>query len=124
MQFDPDAWKSFTHERLLTPPGGGGCLSLFGSSAAAHPMISEHCAAEYSEPITLRGDTFDKWMNRPDRPDNHLWDCLVGTAVAASVEGLTWHASGAPVVPKRPTMTAAELQKLKAKSAPVNRMGQ
>jgi len=124
VQFDPDAWKSFTHERLLTPPGGGGCLSLFGSSAAAHPMISEHCAAEYSEPITLRGDTFDKWLNRPDRPDNHLWDCLVGTAVAASVEGLTWHASGAPVVPKRPTMTAAELQKLKAKSAPVNRMGQ
>ena len=42
---------------------------------------------------TIRGITFDKWHESINRPDNHLWDCLIGTAVAASVTGLVWQSS-------------------------------
>lgn len=92
VQFDPDAWKTFLHERLTTALGGKGCLTLFGRSAADHELVAEHCAAESSEPVTIRGATFDKWRVKPHRPDNHLWDCLIGCAVAASVQGLAWSA--------------------------------
>lgn len=104
VQFDPDAWKTFLHGALTIPQGGPTGLRLWGKAAAAHELFAEHCGAEFSEPATLKGDTFDKWQVRPDRRDNHLWDCLVGCAVAASVQGLTWQASGeaaAPVVRRK-----------------------
>ena len=47
-------------------------------------------------PVTLRGMTFDKWSVGIGTPDNHLFDCLVGAAVAASVTGLQWHAAETP----------------------------
>jgi hypothetical protein len=98
VQFDPDAWKTFLYERLTTEPGGAGRLALFGRSAADHELLAEHCAAEQAEAVTIRGTTFDKWQVLPHRPDNHLWDCLVGCAVAASVQGSVWSPSSvAPV---------------------------
>lgn len=94
--FDPDVWKSILHERLTTPPGGGTAITLFGKDPQAHALVSEHLAAEYSTPATVRGQTFDKWTVRPDRSDNHLLDAAVLAAVAASVAGLTWTATGQP----------------------------
>jgi hypothetical protein len=114
LQFDPDSYKSLLFERLTTPPGGGTALTLFGRSAAAHALIAEHLAAEYATPATLRGITFDKWTPLPDRPDNHLLDCLVLAAVAASLAGLQWSAAGqpaAPQAPRRRTVSLAELQR-------------
>lgn len=105
VQFDPDAWKTFLWERLTAPPGGAGCLLLPGADAGAHELLAEHLAAESSEPVTVRGQTFDKWALRPHRPDNHLLDCLAGAAVAASVQGLAFDsgaASGAPAEPRPP----------------------
>ena len=34
-----------------------------------------------------RDRTVDEWKLRPTRPDNHWLDCLVGCAVAASIQG-------------------------------------
>jgi len=95
VQFDPDAWKSFVFERLTTPIGPRGAMRFYGKNPYEHEMISEHCWSETSIPKTLRGSTFDKWTQRPHRPDNHLWDCLIGCAVAASVEGITFASSTA-----------------------------
>lgn len=122
VQFDPDAWKSRVHELLTTPLGGVRTLTLFGKaggdeerrrSAAAHEMIANHLAAEYSTPVTIRGNTFDKWEVRPERPDNHLLDTVVGAAVAAGVSGVEWVATptGEPVArPARRARTLAEMQ--------------
>ncbi len=88
VQFDPDAWKTVVYNALTVPQGGTTGLTLFGRDAGVHEMLSEHLAAEYSEPVTMRGDTFDKWSIRPDRSDNHLLDAVVGCAVSASVGGL------------------------------------
>jgi hypothetical protein len=103
VQFDPDAWKSFLHAQLTVPEGGAGGLTLFGDGPDLHELLSEHVAAEYSEPATLKGDTFDKWLMRPNRTDNHLLDCLVLAAVAASVHGLSFRADGS--ASRAPTQT-------------------
>lgn len=102
-QFDPDQWKTFVYERLTAPLGGAGCLLLPGTESHAHELFCEHLAAEGSEPVTLRGTTFDKWQVKVHRPDNHWLDCLVGCAVAAAVRGLTFDsgaAAGSPAPPK------------------------
>lgn len=102
--FDPDAWKSFVADRLLTPAGNAGCLSLFGERPESHQMFADHCCAEYATREERRGGSvrFDKWRTRPGNPDNHLFDCLIGCAVAASVEGLTWNDNAnAVLVPKK-----------------------
>jgi len=114
IQYDTDAWKSFLFGALTTPPGGATGLTLFGKSGTAHEMLCEHLAAEASEPATIRGDTFDKWQVRPERPDNHLLDCVVGCAVAASVAGLVIPSgtSATPVVRRERKMV--DIEKLHA----------
>jgi hypothetical protein len=95
IQFDPDYWKTFVYERITRPLGGKGVLTLYGGGTAKrydHTMISEHLSSEYSEPVTLRGTTFDKWQVRPDSGENHWLDCVVGAAVGASVHGVNWTA--------------------------------
>ena len=94
--FDADEWKSFAAERLLTAPGGSGCLRLFGDQPAAHELYARHCTCEMAVEVTMDGRTFDKWGKKPGRNDNHLWDCTVGVLVAASLAGLPFSASGRP----------------------------
>lgn len=94
--FDANAWKSFAAGRLLTPDGGAGGMTLFGSDGRAHEMFADHLCAEYRVRTEGRGRKVDEWKVRPERADNHWWDCLVMATVAASVLGLRWDA-GAPV---------------------------
>lgn len=93
--FDPDYWKSFLADRLLTVnPASGGCFRFYGSNPATHTMIADHCISEYADRISVRGRTFDKWLQKPDRRDNHLWDVLTGCCVAVSVQGLRLNVMG------------------------------
>jgi len=111
VQFDPDAWKTVVHSSLTAAAGGAMGLWLFGRSAGAHELLGAHCAAETATPATVRGMTFDKWEQLPARPDNHLWDCLVGAAVAASVLGVQWSATADGSTEPRPRgRTLAEMQ--------------
>ncbi|HSV29637.1 MAG TPA: hypothetical protein VLL76_08755, partial [Candidatus Omnitrophota bacterium] len=47
----------------------------------------DHLTAEYRIKSLAQGRTVDEWKLRATRPDNHWLDCLVGCAVAASVQG-------------------------------------
>ena len=69
--------------------GDAGCLSFWGDKPARHRSIAEHAAAEYFVRTEGRGRAVDEWKERPGKPDNHWWDCLVGNAVAASMLGVT-----------------------------------
>ncbi|RPI83891.1 MAG: hypothetical protein EHM42_07995, partial [Planctomycetaceae bacterium] len=84
--------------------GDRGCLSLFGQSAGTHRLLSEHLTAEYRVPTSGRGRTVDEWKLRPERSDNHWWDCVVGCAVAASMQGVELKETG-PAMPKRPRVS-------------------
>jgi hypothetical protein len=112
VQFDPDAWKTVLHSSLTAAAGGAMGLWLFGSSAGRHELLGHHCTAETAAPVTIRGTTFDKWELLPHKPDNHLWDCLVGAAVAASVLGVQWSATadGTPDAPPQTGRTLGEMQ--------------
>lgn len=93
--FDPNHWKSFVAQRLTTPAGGAGCLQLFGEDPREHQLFADHLVAEYRIRTEGRGRTVDEWKIRPERPDNHWWDALVGCAVGASVLGVKWSAAAA-----------------------------
>jgi hypothetical protein len=85
--YDTNYWKSFIATRLLTSPGDRGALTLFGRSSDDHLLFAEHLTAEYRVKTEGRGRKVDEWKMRPDANDNHWWDCVVGSAVAASMTG-------------------------------------
>ncbi|MCA9130285.1 MAG: phage terminase large subunit family protein [Planctomycetales bacterium] len=67
--------------------GDRGCLSIFADCAEQHRMFAEQVTAEYFGKTEGRGRTVDEWKPRPEQPDNHWLDCLVGSALAASMQG-------------------------------------
>lgn len=85
--YDTNWWKTFIHNRLGMTHGDRGSLSLYKGSLQHHRQFSEHCSAEYREKVTARERTVYEWQLPPSKPDNHWWDCLVGSAVAASIAG-------------------------------------
>ncbi|MEX0715970.1 MAG: terminase gpA endonuclease subunit, partial [Planctomycetaceae bacterium] len=107
--FDTNFWKSFAHARLAVAMGDRGCLSLWGREADRHRLFAEHVTAEYFVKTEGRGRTVDEWKQRPEQPDNHWLDCLVGCAVAASIQGANLDAMGTPARPQRTRMTLQEL---------------
>jgi hypothetical protein len=109
--FDTNFYKSFVHERLATPMGGAGCLSLWGDRPEAHRMIAEHLTAEARVPTEGKGRKVDEWRLRPGKPDNHLLDAIAGCAVAANMLGvnLMGGAAGRPAAEKQ-RVSFAELQ--------------
>jgi hypothetical protein len=84
---DTNYWKTFVHARLAVAMGDPGCLSLFGRDDKAHRLLADHLTAEYRVKTVARDRTVDEWKLRATRPDNHWLDCLVGCAVAASIQG-------------------------------------
>lgn len=87
---DTNAAKSFTNSRLNVAIGDGGSLSLFTPKLATeHRMAVEHIRAENVQTITVSGGrSGEVWTLPPAKPDNHLWDCLVGNAVMGSLCGV------------------------------------
>lgn len=116
--FDTNHWKTFLADRLRTPEGAAGCLLLHDPGKGNHRMLGEHCAAEY--PVAVKrqsgGREVEEWKDRPNR-DNHLWDCLIGCSVAASLQGLTWSAgsaAGEGPVPQKKRKKVSALDQWKA----------
>jgi hypothetical protein len=87
--YDTNYWKSFVAHRLSVPMGDRGALTLFGDKPESHRLLSDHLTSEFRVRVEGRGRVVDEWKQRPDRPDNHWFDCLVGAAVAASIQGAT-----------------------------------
>jgi Phage terminase large subunit (GpA) len=106
---DTNYWKSFVQARLKVEMGDPGCLSLFGSEAKTHRLLSEHLTSEYRVVTEGRGRQVDEWKIRTPGTDNHWLDCLVGCAVGASERGASLEALKV-VARKRARISAAELQ--------------
>ena len=87
--YDTNYWKSFIHARLSVAIGDKGCLTFYGKNPLAHELVAEHLTAEYRVKTAGRGRAVDEWKIRPERNDNHWFDCFVGCAVCASMLGST-----------------------------------
>jgi hypothetical protein len=109
--FDANYWKTFIHARLAVATGDRGCLSLFGDNPERHRLFAEHITAEYRIKTAGRGRTVDEWKLRPEASENHWLDCLVGCAVAASIQGMALFGAGPGSAPQRPRLRLSELQK-------------
>lgn len=107
---DTNYWKTFVHARLAVSMGDPGCLSLFGHDEKAHRMLADHLAAEYRVKAMAQGRTVDEWKLRPTRPDNHWLDCLVGCAVAASIQGASLPGVELRLAAARPRIRLSRLQ--------------
>ena len=108
---DTNYWKTFVHARLATATGDPGSLSLFGRDAARHRLFSEHLTAEYRIKTVAGERTVDEWKLRASHPDNHWFDCLVGSAVAASIQGAQLGALQSLKPKKRDRVKLSDLQR-------------
>jgi len=108
---DTNYWKSFVHARLAVAMGDPGCLSLFGHDEKAHRLLAEHLTAEFRVKTMARDRTVDEWKLRATRPDNHWLDCLVGTAVAASIQGAALSSLGTQTAAPRERIKLSKLQR-------------
>lgn len=86
-----------------------GCLSLFGRNADRYRPPAEHQTSEYRIKSEGRGRTVEEWKLRVDGLDNHGADCLVGAAVAESIQGAILFATDAKPV-ERPRVRNSEFQ--------------
>ena len=114
--YDTNFWKSFVATRLLTATGDRGALTLWGRSADDHLLFAEHLTAEYRIKTEGRGRRVDEWKMRPDAHDNHWWDCIVGSAVAASMSGCVLAGTmtdGKPRTAAKPKVKLSELRRMK-----------
>jgi hypothetical protein len=111
--FDTNWWKSFIHARLAVSMGDPGCLSLFGTKPETHRLLAEHLTAEYFVKTEGRGRKVDEWKLRPEQSENHWLDCLVGAAVAASIQGSVLFGTDAVKPKKRKRIKLSELQSMK-----------
>jgi len=110
--FDANFWKSFTHARLATAPGDRGSLALFGSAPEYHRLFAEHVAdSEFYTVTEGHGRTVQEWRIKPQRPDNHWFDCLVGCAVGASMVGIKAPGQGDTARRQRKRYTQEDLRR-------------
>ena len=115
--YDTNFWKSFVATRLLTATGDRGAITLWGRSAEDHLLFAEHLTAEYRVKTEGRGRRVDEWKMRPDAHDNHWWDCIVGSAVAASMSGCVLAGTmtdGKPRAAAKPKVKLSELRRVKS----------
>ena len=81
--------------------------------AEQHRMFAEQITAEYFIRTEGRGRTVDEWKARPEQPDNHWLDCLVGCAVAASMQGALLFGTDRPAMPNRDRVSFQGLERNK-----------
>jgi len=111
--FDSNYWKSFIHARLAVAIGDRRCLLLFGRDREVHRLLSEHMTSEYRVKTEGRGRVVDEWKMRPEASENHWLNCLVGCAVAASMQGVVLPGTDAKAAVKRERVRLSELQRSK-----------
>ena len=87
MMANADYWKTWLHERYLTPPDRHGSLSLFGSDRKTHISYSQHKVAEVEEVEFVQGRGLRKRWNKRSR-DNHWFDSTYMASVAAAEKGI------------------------------------
>lgn len=87
--FDTNFWKSTVAARLKTAYGDPGALYLCGRSAEEHRLLLDHLCSERPTLVTANGRSATQWELAAVGRDNHWWDCLVGSAVAANMLGVT-----------------------------------
>lgn len=81
--YDTNYFKTFVSARLRLQMGDPEAI---GFHAGQHELLFEHLTSEYPVRTEARGRVVDEW--KMAGRDNHWFDGLVGSAVAASIAGV------------------------------------
>jgi hypothetical protein len=84
---DTNYWKCQVHDGFSLRSGNRGGITLWGRDADAHKMFAEHMNGEVPKLVKSGENEVNEWQHVPSR-DNHLFDCMVGCMVGASVCGV------------------------------------
>jgi len=117
---DTNHWKTFVAARLVSPLASAGSLALFAPPADGHRLLFDHLVSEQAKTPEGRDRTAAEWRRRPNLTENHWWDCLVGSAAAASIDGLRFDpaaAAGAARRPDGPVSFAEQQRQARARRA-------
>lgn len=82
-RYDTNWWKSFVSARLRYAIGDPEAIAFHDGR---HDLLIDHLSAEYPVRVEAKGRVVDEW--KLAGRENHLFDCLVGSAVAASIAGV------------------------------------
>lgn len=107
LQWDTNAWKTLVGGRLKLPAADPTAITIH--SGRPHDLLADHLASEFPTRAASQERVADLWTLTPGA-DNHWWDCLVGSAVAASFAGV--EAVGATIMDRhrpRKVITSDEL---------------
>lgn len=86
VHINADAWKSFTHQRLTTPVGQPGAMTLFHAEKHGHLEFAKHLTAEEHVREFVDGKGFvEKWKRKQKR--NHWFDALAYALMAGHLAG-------------------------------------
>lgn len=83
--YDTNYWKTFVASRLKLAAGDPEAIMVHRGN---HEFLWDHLTTEHPVPTEARGRVIDEWRKHGTRWENHWWDCLVGSAVAASIAGV------------------------------------
>lgn len=108
--FDSNFWKSFLLARLSVALGDRGSLTIFGDKPDRHRLIADHLCSEFRVQVEGRGRRVDEWKVRPERPDNHWLDCMVGCCVGAAMQGVALPQAATQPAPKRKRLSIDEMR--------------
>lgn len=84
---DVNHWKSAAHDALSIDVEERHSVSLFAAKPHEHRLLAEHLTAETRTRVEANGRSSDVWELKPGQ-DNHWFDTLIGTFVAASRQGV------------------------------------
>ena len=105
-EIDADYWKSWVHQRLSTPLGSTGAMTLFRAPPQEHFALAKHLTAEVkTEEFVAGRGVVVKWERL--RRQNHWLDALYNACAAGSFCGVRL-VEAAPAEPK-PRRTLSEM---------------
>jgi phage terminase large subunit GpA-like protein len=87
VEIDADHWKTWVHQRLVTPLGSDGAMTLFEATPQQHLALAKHLTAEVKteEFVTGKGVVV-KWERL--RRQNHWFDALYNACCAGHYVGV------------------------------------
>ena len=79
--------KSAALARLLALVGDPGSVTIHAGDSETHRLLYEHFTAETYKLNICDGHEQDMWERRPNRTENHWWDCFCLNIVANAMTG-------------------------------------
>lgn len=87
VEVDADHWKTFVHQRLTTPVGQPGAMTLYQTSSYEHLSLAKHLTAERkTEEFLVGKGVITRWERV--RKQNHWLDALYIACAAGHLAGV------------------------------------